>query len=133
MRNKILIGAIVVLLIAVILLVLGNCKLKKEISEYKEAEKSNSEEVERLKSIINYFTTTNGNGGNGVNIDLPLPKPGIMTPPSTGVGTDSIEPSIEPMPPTRGGTSQGSSGSAGVMTPEPMSDGAPDSGWEVAE
>ena len=85
MRNKILIGAVVVLLIAVILLVLGNCRLKKEISEYKEAEKSNSEEVERLKSIINYFTTANGNVSNTVNIDLPIPKPGIMTPPSTGV------------------------------------------------
>ena len=132
MRNKILIGAVVVLLIAVVLLAIGNCKLKKEISEYEEAQVSDSEEIERLKSIINYFMTANGNGGNTVNVDLPLIQGGAGTS-SAGVGTGLIEPSIAPMPPTRGGASQGSSGSAGIMIDAPMPDASSDGSWEIAE
>ncbi len=112
MKKKLSILSIVILVLIVVVLGLKNCELKREVTKYKEEITAKSEETERLKSIINYLSVQTSGLINGVELGTPVVSPSVGG--YTGMGTGSIAPSVQAIPPSQG-TSGGYSGREEIM------------------
>jgi hypothetical protein len=99
MRIKLLIGALILLTGTATVLGFKNYELKREVRASNEAAIVVKQEIERLKSIINYLALQNGTSQPKTSEDLEVVSyPGD----SSSIGTISIEPDIQISQPFEG-------------------------------